>query len=201
MENLNNQAPNRSLETLHGQNNEACSTQNNTQLSSDIDKNNPDSQEKLTDQRSAQMVHQAINDDEALSGFADDIQVTVKDGAITLNGRVATEQQKNLAANTASAVGMVDNIDNRIVIQGEPAVARKSNKYRDAKRIFREKKSLQESTNALARADDDGFAVSEPGELKKDPAPAVRVLSLPNLHSVVRSFFENSPFFLKKKDS
>lgn len=200
MENLNRQTPNRLLEMPHSQDNEACSTQNNAQVSSDTDKDGPDSQEQFSDQRSAQMVHQAINDDEALSAFADDIQVTVRDGAITLNGRVATEQQMNLAANTASAVGMVDSIDNRIVIQGEPPGALESNKYRDAKRIFHEKKLRQESTKALTRAEDDGFAVAGAGGIKTDPAPAVRFLSLSNLHSVVSSFFENSPFFLKKKD-
>lgn len=162
-----------------------------------MEQHNSNAQNASSDQQSAQMVHQAINDDQALSASADDIRVTVKDGAITLGGQVDTEQQMNLAANTAAAVGMVDSIHNHMVIKEEPAVARKSNKYRDAKRIFYEKKSLQESTRALSSAEDDGFAVS--GEIKKDPLPSVRFLSMSNLHSVVSKMFEDSPFpFIKK---
>lgn len=164
-----------------------------------MEKQNANAPNTSSDQQSAQMVHQALNDDQALAVSADDIQVTVKDGAITLDGHVATEQQMNLAANTASAVGMVDAVHNRMVIQEEPAVARKSNKYRDAKRMFYEKKVSQESTKAQSRADDDGFAF--PGSRKiKEPEPPVRFLSLSNLHSVVSSIFENAPFSFKKKD-
>ncbi len=161
-----------------------------------MEKQHSNAQNTSSDQQSAQMVHQALNDDQALAASADDIQVTVKDGAIKLYGQVATEQQMNLAANTASAVGKVDGVDNRIVIQGEPAEARKSNKYRDAKRMFHEKKLQQESAKASARADDDGFAL--PGGVKNDPAPSAGFLSLSNLHSVVSSIFENSPFSFKK---
>lgn len=164
-----------------------------------MEKQHPNAQNTSSDQQSAQMVHQALNDDQALAASADDIQVTVKDGAITLDGQVATEQQMNLAANTASAVGKVDGVDNRMVIEGDQADARKSNKYRDAKRKFHEKKLQQESAKASARADDDGFAL--PGGAKKDPAPPVRFLSLSNLHSVVSSIFEHSPFSFKNKIS
>ena len=165
-----------------------------------MEKQHSNAQNTSSDQQSAQMVHQALNDDQALSASADDIQVTVKDGAITLDGHVATEQQMNLAANTASAVGMVDSVDNHMVIQEEPAAARKSNKYRDAKRLFYEKKSVRESTKEIDRADDDGFAFPGTERIKKDSVPPARFLSLSNLHSVVSSVFEQSPFSLKKKD-
>ena len=69
-----------------------------------------------SDQQSAQVVKQAIKDDQALAPIAKDITVTVKDGAITLDGKVATEQQSNLASNTAKAVGVVDEVKNDIEV-------------------------------------------------------------------------------------
>jgi osmotically-inducible protein OsmY len=69
-----------------------------------------------SDQQSAQVVKQAIKDDQALAPVAKDIQVTVKDGAITLDGQVDTKQQMNLATNTAKALGGVDQVNNRMEI-------------------------------------------------------------------------------------
>ena len=69
-----------------------------------------------SDQQSAQEVEQAIKDDQALAPVARDIVVTVKDGAITLDGKVATNQQSNLASNTAKNVGVVDEVKNRIKV-------------------------------------------------------------------------------------
>jgi len=68
------------------------------------------------DQQEAQEVKQAMKDDQSLSDPPNDIRVTVKDGAITLDGEVSTKQQMYLAANTATAVGMVDKVNNRIEI-------------------------------------------------------------------------------------
>ncbi len=68
------------------------------------------------DKESAQVVKQAIKDDQALAPVASDIQVTVKDGVITLDGEVATEQQMNLASNTAKALGKVEKVKNRIEV-------------------------------------------------------------------------------------
>ena len=62
------------------------------------------------------MVKQAIKDDQALATVAKDISVTVKDGAITLDGKVSTEQQSNLASNTAKALGVVDKVKNHIEV-------------------------------------------------------------------------------------
>ncbi len=67
-----------------------------------------------SDQQSAQMVRQAIKDDQGLSKVAQDIQVSVKDGTVTLDGKVATEQESNLATNTASAVAVDEKIKNHI---------------------------------------------------------------------------------------
>jgi hypothetical protein len=69
-----------------------------------------------SDQQSAQVVKQAIKDDQALAAVAKDIQVTVKEGDITLNGKVSTEQQENLAVNTAKAVGVVDEVNNHLEV-------------------------------------------------------------------------------------
>ena len=69
-----------------------------------------------SDSQEAQVVKQAIKDDQALAAVAKDISVTVKDGAITLTGEVSTEQQSNLASNTAKAIGVVDKVKNHIEV-------------------------------------------------------------------------------------
>ena len=68
------------------------------------------------DQQEVHEVKQAIKNDQSLSDVAGDIHVSVKDGAITLDGQVSTIQQVNLATNTATAVGMVDKVKNRMEI-------------------------------------------------------------------------------------
>lgn len=65
------------------------------------------------DKQSARIVKQAIKDDQGLAAVAKDIQVTVKDGVVTLGGTVSTEQQINLATNTATALGAVDAVNNQ----------------------------------------------------------------------------------------
>jgi len=67
-----------------------------------------------TDQQSAQMVRQAIKDDQGLSSVARDIHVSVKNGTVTLDGQVTTDQQMNLATNTAAAVAVDDKVKNRM---------------------------------------------------------------------------------------
>ncbi len=66
------------------------------------------------DQRSAQTITQAIKDDPTLTAVSSDIHVTVTDGAIQLDGEVATDQQASLAARTAVAIGAVDKVENRL---------------------------------------------------------------------------------------
>jgi len=106
---------------------------NNAQVSGYISEGNPNNQEGSldtkkqktdnlssgisNDQQEAREVKQAIKDDQSLSDVADDIHVTVKDGAITLDGQVSTKQQLNLTTNTATAVGMVDKVNNRVEIK------------------------------------------------------------------------------------
>jgi osmotically-inducible protein OsmY len=62
------------------------------------------------------VIKQAIKDDQALAPVSSDICVTVKNGAITLDGEVSTEQQMNLASNTAKAIGVVDKVNNHIEV-------------------------------------------------------------------------------------
>ena len=69
-----------------------------------------------SDSQEAQVVKQAIKDDQSLSPVAKNISVTVKDGAITLDGKVSTEQQSNLASQTAKALGVVDKVKNHIEV-------------------------------------------------------------------------------------
>lgn len=61
-----------------------------------------------------QVVKQALHDDQSLAPVADNIQVTVKDGVITLDGEVDTDQQITLATNTATALDPTDKLKNEI---------------------------------------------------------------------------------------
>ena len=63
-----------------------------------------------------QMVREAIKDDQGLDDVAKDIHVSVKKGTITLEGRVSTDQQMNLATNTATAVAVDDKVKNQMEI-------------------------------------------------------------------------------------
>jgi osmotically-inducible protein OsmY len=74
-------------------------------------------EEKPADQQSAQMVRQAIKDDQGLSAVVRHIHVSVKDGTITLDGHVSTDQQMDLATNTATAVAADDKVKNRMEIE------------------------------------------------------------------------------------
>jgi len=87
---------------------------NNAQVSSFISEGNPNTQKVTSDQQSAQMVRQAIKDDQGLSAVARDIHVSVKDGTIMLDGQVSTDQQMDLATNTATAVAVDDPVKNRM---------------------------------------------------------------------------------------
>jgi len=89
---------------------------NNAQVSGYISEGNPNIQKTASDQQSAQMVRDAITDDQGLSDAAKDIHVTVKDGTITLDGHVSTDQQLNLATNTATAVAVDDKVKNRMEV-------------------------------------------------------------------------------------
>jgi osmotically-inducible protein OsmY len=72
--------------------------------------------QKTADQQSVQVIKQAIKDDQALAPVASDIHITVKDGAVSLDGQVKTEQQANLAGETAKAVGVVDQVHNDLEV-------------------------------------------------------------------------------------
>ena len=50
---------------------------------------------------------------------AEDIQITCKDGAVTLSGAVADETHKPMAQGVAGALPGVTSVDNRITIKGE----------------------------------------------------------------------------------
>lgn len=72
------------------------------------------------DQQSAQLVKQAIKDDQALASVAKNINVSAKDGKIILEGTVAKNEQVNLANNTAAAIGSADKIKNRLTVEPTP---------------------------------------------------------------------------------
>ena len=88
----------------------------------------------LEDKQSAQLVQQALKDDQALYAAAHGIGITVKNGTITLDGEVSTPQLMNLAINTAAAIGADEKVKNNIEVK---------------------------LNDEQARADDDGFAVKK----------------------------------------
>jgi len=95
----------------------------NAQVSAYISEGNPNTQEGSLatkgvwgDQQSMAVVQQAIKDDESLSLVARDIHVAVKDGAITLDGKVTTEQQINLVTNIATAFVEVNKVNNHMTL-------------------------------------------------------------------------------------
>jgi len=61
-------------------------------------------------------IHQAILDDPSLSAAAQDIQVTIKDGVVTLRGPVQSRQEKAQVAAAAQRVSGITRIDNRLDI-------------------------------------------------------------------------------------
>lgn len=71
---------------------------------------------KTSDELITQMAKQAIQDDENLAPVADQINVNVQNGAVTVEGKVTTDEQSNLVSATAQAVGAVDEVKNRIEI-------------------------------------------------------------------------------------
>lgn len=115
MNHFNDQKRYRSLEIPEKEHDPA----KNVQVSGYINEGNPNTQEATSeaniadDKQSAQVVKQAIKDDQGLAAVAHEIRVTVKDGVVTLDGKVSTEQQINLATNTATAVGAVGEVNNQ----------------------------------------------------------------------------------------
>lgn len=125
----NGQEHNLSPERLTNKDKSDDLSENKAQVSDFIGEGNPNVQEEpLTpkniedsnssqnisrDHLSAQVVKQAIKDDQGLSDVAHDIRVTVKDGVVTLDGTVLTEQEMNLATNTAAALSAVDAVNNQ----------------------------------------------------------------------------------------
>jgi osmotically-inducible protein OsmY len=86
------------------------------QVSSFINEGNPNVRENGRDQEIEKVVKQAIKDDQALAPVAQDILVTVHQGEITLEGEVSTDQQLNLATNTATALGTMEEIKNELKV-------------------------------------------------------------------------------------
>ena len=119
-------------EQINNKSREGDVVKNSIQVSRYISEGNPNAQEGNSDSdrqkignsssnisndlQEAHEVKQAFKNDESLADVANDIQVTVKDGDITLDGQVSNNQQVNLATNTATAVGMVDKVNNRMEI-------------------------------------------------------------------------------------
>jgi osmotically-inducible protein OsmY len=101
----------------------------NAQTADYINEGNPNNQEApkglketaekilaaSSDKQSAQVVRQALNDDQALSSVVDNIHVAVKEGSITLSGQVSTQQQSNLATNTALAFVGVEKLKDEVI--------------------------------------------------------------------------------------
>jgi osmotically-inducible protein OsmY len=62
-------------------------------------------------------VRRKLADDQVVKGGA--MEVEVKDGVVTLRGKVETDQQKNKAAKLAHKVSGVKQVDNELVVVGK----------------------------------------------------------------------------------
>ncbi len=65
-------------------------------------------------------IQDAIGREPSLSIVADNVQVDVENGIVTLSGEVSTEQQKDMAGNIATTLAGDDNVNNNLsVIQSD----------------------------------------------------------------------------------
>ncbi|MBF0489550.1 MAG: BON domain-containing protein [Candidatus Omnitrophica bacterium] len=102
------------------------SVKNDIQVSRYISEGSPNTQpmntketdalKVLEDHQAAFVIKEAIKDDQSLTPVASAIKVTVKDGTITLDGAVSTDQQMNLATNTALALAEGEKVKNHIEV-------------------------------------------------------------------------------------
>ncbi len=81
------------------------------------EKHNKQPPSKASDELTAQMAKEAIQNDEDLAPVADQIDVNVKDGDVSVTGKVNTLKESNKIAATAQALGgNVDKVTNDIKI-------------------------------------------------------------------------------------
>lgn len=73
----------------------------------------------ITDDRILDQVRMKISTDQDVKGGAD--EVTVKDGVVTIKGRVDTERGKNKASKLAKKVKGVKSVENELVV-GPPTL-------------------------------------------------------------------------------
>jgi len=72
---------------------------------------------KVTDDQLYDLVRRKLADDVVVKGGA--IQVDVKDGVVTLSGKVETNQQKKKAEKLTHKVGGVKQVINNLVVTGK----------------------------------------------------------------------------------
>ena len=71
----------------------------------------------VSDDQIYDTVRRKLADDQVVKGGA--MEVEVKDGVITLRGKVETDQQKSRAAKIAHKVSGVKQVDNQLVVVGK----------------------------------------------------------------------------------
>ena len=72
-----------------------------------------------TDDELYDLVRRKLADDQVVKGGA--LQVDVKDGVVTLRGKVETNEQKNKAEKLAKKVAGVKQVDNELEVSGKGA--------------------------------------------------------------------------------
>ncbi len=71
----------------------------------------------VTDDQLYDLVRRKLADDQVVKGGA--LDVDVKDGVVTLKGKVETNEQKAKAEKLAKKVGGVKQVDNQLVVVGK----------------------------------------------------------------------------------
>lgn len=102
-----------------------------------------------SDQTLSTQLQQSLSKDPTLAAIAPQIQVTVQGGAVTLNGTVPSEQEKQAIEATAKSTTGVVNVNNQLQVATQPT----SDRSDLNNRLYRESKTDTSATDAaLAQA-------------------------------------------------
>ena len=97
-----------------------------------------------SDQALSTQLQQSLSKDPTLAAIAPQIQVTVQGGAVTLNGTVPSEQEKQAIETTAKSTTGVVNVNNQLQVATQPT----SDRSDLNNRLYRESKTDNSATDA-----------------------------------------------------
>ena len=135
---------------------------------------------RRSDERIAELVNDALQDDDALD--AGGIEVSVEDGDVTLRGTVARRRLKHRAENVAVRASGVHDVDNRLRVEretdgGEPSGVPRRHARRGATRRRRLRSPLIDESERRA--------LHQPRRVAREPAE--RIVRLDAVHERQRA--------------